>query len=127
MFMYWNGPVSTRCARTSRRSRSVVRSLTHDQIWPFSSGCMVNRKRTVSPRRSRTSSEEYSVNNSGQCSMSFVTSQTRSMGAATSTEFRVLPGMSGNLLEVVVDEGGDVGDGHVYGLHGDLDPIAPDD
>ena len=84
MCMYSNGPVSIRWADVVWASGSAVRSETQLQTWPScsGSGCVVSRKRTVLPRRSRIVASAYSVNSSGQRSMSFIACQTSSSGAA---------------------------------------------
>src|SRR6266498_3977097 len=72
MFMYSNGPVCTRRARTVRVFGSGVRSETQLQTSPFSSGCMVSRNRTVSPSRSRICAAEYSLHSEGHEATSLV-------------------------------------------------------
>ena len=89
MCMYSNGPVSTRCARTSHLSRFQVRSETQDQTVPSASGCMLNRNRTRSSPSSSTSTAEYSVNSSGQPRTSLVMAQTKAMGASMTISFSV--------------------------------------
>src|SRR6266545_2585434 len=94
MFMYSNGPVCTRRARTVRVFGSGVRSETQLQTSPFSSGCMVSRNRTVSPSRSRICAAEYSLNSEGHEATSLVISQTSSIGAAMTISFSVCAAMS---------------------------------
>src|SRR5216683_1156881 len=115
MFMYSNGPGSTRRALTVRATGSVVRSLTQLHTCPFSSGCMVSRNRTVSPWRSRISAAEYSVNSCGHDSTWFVMDQTRSNGASMVTEFSVWPGTSHH-RRLRVDLHDDLGDRHLQCL-----------
>src|SRR6266700_471510 len=107
IFMYWNGPVSIRRARTVRAFVSVVRSKTQFHTLPFSSGCMVSRKRTVSPCRSSTSTLEYSLNKVAQDSTSLAMSHASCSGAWISTELSVCAAISGH-RQLAVDEVEDV-------------------
>src|SRR3569833_2151590 len=95
MFMYSNGPVSTRRALTTCASRSGVRSETQLHTVPFSSGYMVRRNRTVSPSRSSTVASAYSLKSVTHDGTSLVMSQTRSTGAPITMEFSVWPAPAG--------------------------------
>src|SRR3569833_1759651 len=98
MFMYSKGPVSIRCARASRLSRSKVRTETQLHNKTNSSGCMVRRNLTVSSPRSRISAAAYSLKSRGHDATSMVMSQTRSMGALMTTELSVCPAMTVSFL-----------------------------
>src|SRR5207302_360760 len=91
MCMYSKGPVSTRCALTVWEVGSAVRRDTQLHTLPFSSGCIVSRKSTLSPSRSRIVASAYSVKRSGQLSTSLVIVQTSSIGAEITTSFSVWP------------------------------------
>src|SRR6266516_3889428 len=94
MFMYSNGPVSIRCARTSRLSGSAVRLETQLHTLPSSSGCMVRRNVTVLPSRSRMSAAAYSLKSCGHDATSLVMSQTSSTGALMTIALSVCPAMT---------------------------------
>lgn len=93
MFMYSNQPVSTRYARTVRVTGSAVRSDTQDQALPSSSGCIVKRKRTVSPSRWMISALAYSLKRFGHDATSLVIFHTRSDGAEITIARSVCPAM----------------------------------
>src|ERR1700722_5280987 len=116
MFMYSNGPVSTRCACTVPVCASAVRSETQLQTWPSSSGCMVSRNRTVESCWLSTSVAAYSLNNCGHDGTSLVMAQTRSSGALMTIELSVCAAISGSRLQQVIDVGDGDGGGRA-GFH----------
>ncbi len=89
--MYSNGPVSIRFDFDCQLPGSAMRSDTQLQTWPSysGSGWVVSRNWTVSPSSSITSALAYSLNRSGQLSMSIIRSHTNSRGASMTTSLSV--------------------------------------